>query len=298
MTIKLEGIIPPHITPFLKNGDIDEPSLRRLIRFWLDSGVSGLVSCGSNGEAPYMTRDERKKVIETTIDEVDGTKPVIAGTGAPSTRETITLTRDAKDVGVDAALIVTPYFFRPSNEELMEHYRSVINAVDIPIILYSVPKFTGYNLESDVVVKLVKEYSQIVGIKDSGGSIGQISEIIRQVGDRISDLAGTGDLVLANLMMGGKGGILGIANVAPRLCSDIFDYFKENNIEKAKEAQMNALYLNDLLIKKYNQLSSIKEALNQLGQPAGYPRLPSLPLKEEARQTIRKALLDIRLKQL
>ncbi|MDQ1279324.1 MAG: hypothetical protein QG670_586 [Thermoproteota archaeon] len=296
MTIKLEGIIPPHITPFKKNGDIDEAALKKLVNFWLDDGVDGLVSCGSNGEAPSMSRDERRRVIDIVINEVNDKVPVIAGTGAPSTGETIDLTRDAKDIGADAALIVTPYFYRPNSEELIEHYRSVIKAVDIPIILYNVPKFTGYNLEADVVIKLAKEYSQIIGVKDSGGSIGQISEIIRQVGKKISVLAGSGDVVLANLMMGGKGGILGIANVAPRLCSDIFDYFKKGDSEKAKEAQMKALFLNDLLIKKYNQLSSIKEAMNQLGQPAGYPRLPSLPLKEEAKQNIQKALHDLNLK--
>jgi len=296
VTIKLEGIVPPHVTPFSKSGEVDEPALRRLIHFWLDGGVSGLVPCGSNGEAPYMTREERRRVIEIVVDEVNGKVPVIAGTGAPSTRETIALTRDAKDVSVDAVLVVTPYFFRPNDEELVEHYRSVSSAVDVPLVLYNVPKFTGYNLETSVVVKLVKECSQVVGIKDSSGSIGQISELIRQVGDKISVVAGTGDLVLATLLMGGKGGILAVANVAPRLCSDIYDHFKRGEIEEAKEAQMKALHLNDVLVRRYNQLSSIKEALNQLGQPAGYPRLPSLPLSEEARQTIRKALSVLRLR--
>jgi len=295
MAIKLEGIMPPHVTPFSKDGEVDEPALRRLVHFWLDGGVSGLIPCGSNGEAPYMTREERRRVIEIVVDEVGGRVPVIAGTGAPSTRETITLTQDAKDVGGDAVLVVTPYFFRPSNEELVEHYRSVLNSVDMPVVLYNVPKFTGYNLEPSVVVQLVNEHSQIVGIKDSSGSLGQISEIIRQVGDRISVLAGTGDIVLATLMMGGRGGILGVANIVPHLCSDIFDHFKKGELGKAREVQMKVLYLNDILIKRYNQLSSIKEALNQLGLSAGYPRLPSLPLNEEARQTIQKALSVLRL---
>lgn len=295
MVVNLEGVMPPQITPFFKSGEIDEKSFRQLIQFWLTNGVRGLVPCGSNGEAPYMTREERRRVIEIVVDETDGKIPVIAGTGAPSTRETIALTRDAKDMGADAVLVVTPYFFKPSNEELVEHYHTLLNKVDIPVILYNVPKFTGYNLEPDVVVKLVNECSQIIGIKDSGGSIGQISELICKVGERIAVLAGTGDLLLATLMMGGKGGILGVANVAPRLCVDIFDYFKMDKLSMAREAQMKILLLNDLLIKKYNQLSSIKEALNQLGQPAGYPRLPSLPLNEEARQIIRRTLSRLNL---
>lgn len=287
--------MPPHITAFTKSGELDEAALRRLIHFWLDGGVSGLVSCGSNGEAPYMTREERKRVIEIAVGEADGEVPVIAGTGAPSTRETIMLSRDAKDVGADAVLVVTPYYFKPSNEELVAHYRAILDAVDVPVILYNVPKFTGYNLEPSVVVKLVNEHNQIVGIKDSGGAIGQISDIIRQVGDKISVLAGTGDLVLATLMMGGRGGILGVANVAPRLCSDIYDHYRKGRLERAREAQMKALYLNDVLIRKFNQISSIKEALNQMGQPAGYPRLPSLPLSKEACQTVKKTLSELNL---
>jgi 4-hydroxy-tetrahydrodipicolinate synthase len=158
-----------------------------------------------------------------------------------------------------------------------------------------VPKFTGYNLDPSVVIELANEYSQIIGIKDSYGSIGQVSEIIRQSGDKISVLAGSGDLVLATLIMGGNGGILGVANVAPQLCSDIFINFKQGKLEKAKECQMKILYLNEILIKRHNQISSIKEALNQLGKPAGHPRLPSLPLNEEGCQTIQRTLRTLNL---
>ncbi|UCH02359.1 MAG: 4-hydroxy-tetrahydrodipicolinate synthase [Candidatus Bathyarchaeota archaeon] len=295
MTLKLEGMMPPHVTPFSQEGEIDEPALRCLLRFWLNAGVNGLVTCGSNGEAAYMTREERKKTIKIVVDEVNGRVPIIAGTGAPGTRETIILTRDAKEVGADAALVVTPYFFKPCNEELLAHYHTILNAVDIPLILYNVPKFTGYNLDPSVVIELAKEYSQIVGIKDSYGSIGQISEILRKLGNKISVLAGSGDLVLPTLIMGGRGGILGVANVAPQLCSAIYNNYKLGKLEKARTCQMQVLYLNEILIKRYNQISSIKEALNQLGKPAGYPRLPSLPLNEEGCQTVRRTLLTLNL---
>ncbi len=290
MRLKLEGILPPHVTPFYQNEDMDENSLRPLIHFWLDSGCSGLVSCASNGEGPLMTREERRRVLEIAIEEVDGKAPVVAGTGATSTRETIALTRDAQQLGANAALIVTPYYFKPGNRELFEHYSSVISSTDIPIVLYNVPKFTGYNLDADVVVKLAEEHAQVVGVKDSGGSISQISELIDRVGNRISILSGTVDTALPCLLMGGSGGVIGVANVAPKLCAELYTFFKVNELEKARQAQMKLLHLNDLLVKKFDQISAIKEAMNQIGKTAGYPRRPSLPLNEDARALIRKEL--------
>ena len=288
--------MPPHITPFDKDEEVDEAALRKLIHFWLDGGASGLVSCGSNGEAPYLTRDERRKVIQTVVDEVDGKVPVIAGTGAPSTRETIVYTKDAKELGADAALIVSPYYFKPDKKELLQHYKAVLEAVDIPVLLYNVPKFTGYNLEPSIIVQLANEYDQIVAVKDSGGSIGQISDLASQVGGRISVLSGSGDLILPTFVMGGKGAIVAVAIVAPSICADIYRFFKKKDIERAVEAQRKALRLNEVLIRRFNQISSVKEALSQLGQPAGYPRRPSLPLDEESRQEVRKVLSEISVK--
>ena len=291
--MKLEGIFPPHVTPFLKNEEIDETSLRSLVHFWMDSGCAGLVSCASNGEGPCMTREERRRVLHLVIDEVDGKVPVIAGAGAPSTRETIFLARDAADAGADAALIVPPYYFKPGIRELFAHYSHVIRSTDIPVIVYNVPKFTGYNLDTDVVVRLAEEYDQIIGVKDSGGSIGQISDLIRRIGARASVLAGTADLVLPCLLMGGRGAIIAIANVAPQLCADLYNLFKQNEIERARQIQMKLLHLNDVLVKRYDQISAIKEAMKELGKPAGYPRRPSLPLEEKARDAVREGLAEL-----
>lgn len=282
--------MPPHITPFNKSEEIDEPALRKLVHFWVDAGSDGLVSCGSNGEAVYMTREERKKVLEIVLDEVKRKIPVIAGTGSASTRETITFTRDAKEAGADAALIVTPFYFTPNDDELYNHYRTILDAVDIPIILYNVPKFTNYNMSIGVVRRLVNEYSQIIGIKDSSGLIGRISELVAYVGDKVSILVGTGDMILPGLEMGASGGIVAVANVAPKLCCDIYRAFNKKDHEEAKKLQLKAVLLTDLLIKKYNQISSIKEALNLLGQPAGIPRKPSLPLKPKACEDIKKTM--------
>ena len=287
---KLEGIFVPHITPFTRDGDLDEPSLRTCVRFWLEGGVSGLVPCGSNGEAPYLSTEERSKIIKTVVDDVNGKVPVVAGTGSMSTKETVLFTEDAKDLGVDAALVVTPYYFKLSGREMHEHYRVLCETVDLPIILYSVPKFTSYSLEPALIQQLVTRYENIIGVKDSGGSIGTITETIRLVGDRISVLAGAADVILPTLMLGGKGAVVADANAFPRMCAELYGAFRKRDYEKAGDLQRQVAYLNDVLVKRHNQLSSIKEAMRLLGLPAGYPRRPALPLEDDEKSDIAKAL--------
>jgi 4-hydroxy-tetrahydrodipicolinate synthase len=284
--MKLNGMFVPHITPFSQNGELDLTALRTCVRFWLKGGVSGLVPCGSNGEAPYLSREERMQVIETVTDEVNGKIPVIAGTGSMSTKETILFTKDAKDLGVDATLVVTPFYFKPSNKEIYEHYKAVLEAVDIPIVLYSVPKFTGFSLEPTVIAQLASEYENVVGVKDSGGNLGTITEIIRIVGDKISVLAGTADLALSTLMLGGSGAVVAVANVFPKMCSDLYESFLKSDYKKASNLQLPISYINEVLVKRYNQLSAIKEALNILGLPAGYPRKPALSLNDKEKKEI------------
>jgi 4-hydroxy-tetrahydrodipicolinate synthase len=284
--MKLKGMFVPHITPFSHNGELDLTALRTCVRFWLKGGVSGLVPCGSNGEAPYLSREERIKVIQTVTDEVNGKIPVIAGTGSMSTKETILFTKDAKDLGADAVLIVTPFYYKPSNKETHEHYKAVLDAVDIPIVLYSVPKFTGFPLEPVTIAQLASEYENIIGIKDSGGNLGTITETIRTAGDKISVLAGTADLALSTLMLGGSGAVVAVANAFPRMCTDLYESFLKSDYKKAGDLQRSISYMNEVLVKRHNQLSAIKEALNKIGLSAGYPRRPALPLDNKEKKEI------------
>jgi 4-hydroxy-tetrahydrodipicolinate synthase len=274
----LEGIFVPNITPFTRAGQLDIKALRTCARFWIDGGVSGLVPCGSNGEAPYLSKQERIRVIQTVVDETNGKIPVVAGTGAPSTQETIAFTRDAADLGVDAVLMVTPYYFKLSNLEIQEHYRSVSEAVDIPIVIYSVPKFTGITLEPALIHKLAIENEKVVGVKDSSGNLGAMTETIRLAGTRISVLAGVADIILPTLLAGGKGAVVAVANVFPTLCSHLCKAFKKGKYEDAAKLQNQISYANEVLVKRYNQLSAIKEAMKSKGLPGGYPRRPALPL--------------------
>jgi len=286
----LNGIFVPHVTPFTREGELDLKALRACVRFWLESVVSGLVPCGSNGEAPYLSRQERIKVIETVVDEVNGKIPVVAGTGSMSTKETITFTKDAKDLGADAALIVTPFYFKPTNREMQEHYRTISEAVDLPIVVYNVPKFTGFSLETAFIHQLVSENEKIIGLKDSSGNIGAITEIIRLVGDKISVLAGTADVALPTFLLEGKGAIIAVANVFPKLCSQLYETFKNGKYEEAKTLQKRISFANEVLVKRYNQLSAIKEALRLQGLPGGYPRKPALPLDSEEKKAVQNLL--------
>ena len=288
--LRLEGVFVPHITPFQRNGEINENALRQCVRFWIEGGLSGLVPCGSNGEAPYLLKEERKRVIEIVVDEANGKVPVVAGTGAMSTRETIQLTKDAKSTGVNAALVVTPFYYKHSSKEIYDHYSTVIEAVDLPILIYNVPKFTGFSLEPSVVYELVSEYDGVVGIKDSSGNLGQIAELTRLVGDKVSVLAGTADVIFPTLMLGGKGAVIAVANVTPRLCSALYEAFEEGKFEDSSKLQRRISYINEVLIKRHNQLSAIKEALNMKGLSGGYPRKPTALLEKNEKDEIKEIL--------
>lgn len=282
----LEGILVPTVTPFTRTGRIDVSSLRECIRFWLEGGVSGLVPIGSNGEAPYLSRQERVSIIKTVVDETNGKVPVVAGTGSTSTRETILFTKDAADLGADAALIVTPYYYKLNSQEIQEHYKSVSEAVDFPIVVYSVPKFTGVSLEPAFISKLAMENKKVIGVKDSSGNLGAITETIRLTGKRLSVLAGSADIVLPTLMAGGSGAVVAVANVFPALCTKLYKAFKKRDYEEASELQNHVSFANEVLVKKFNQLSAIKEAMKAKGLPAGYPRRPALPLVGTDKKTL------------
>jgi len=291
--LALNGIFVPHVTPFTSRGQLDVKALRTCVRFWLEAGVSGLVPCGSNGEAPYLSKKERMRVIETVVDEVNGKVPVVAGTGSMSTQETIAFTKDAADLGVDAALVVTPFYFKLSNKEIYEHYRTISEAVDLPIVVYNVPKFTGFSLEPTFIHKLAFENTKIIGVKDSSGNLGAITETIRLMGPEFSVLAGTADVALSTLLAGGTGAVIAVANVFPELCCQLYEAFKNGQYEEASRLQSYMSFANEVLVKRFNQLSTIKEALNIQGLPGGFPRRPALPLDDEERKTVRNLLKEI-----
>lgn len=289
MPVRFQGIIPPHITPFTQEGELDLKALERLLEFWLDSKVHALASCASNGEGPLLDEEERERVLRLVLDKVSGQVPVIAGVSSPSTRGVLRQVRQAERLGVDALLITPPYYFKPSPRELLEHYKAVFSSSSVPMLLYNVTKFVGYDIPLEVVTK-VSEFENFAGIKESSGLVWRISELIRLVKDRGSVLAGTGDVLLDTLILGGDGGIVAVSIFAPELAVELYNSFQAGDLRRAAEIQLKLTMLNEVIVKKYNQLSATKEALRLRGLPGGYARMPSQPLTEAEREEVSRAL--------
>ena len=288
--MKPEGVYVPSITPFDKHGEIVFDALETLIEYWVDGGVSGIVANASTGEAPYLSREEKKSIIEFMIDKVDGRAQVFAGTGSMGTRETIMLTRDAKEAGAEAALVTTPFFFKPTGDEIAMHFITLMDAVDLPVILYNVPKFTGYSVDPKTVARIAEESSGLVAMKDSSGNPGTMAEVIRLCGDRINALPGSADMILPTLMLGGRGAIVAVANVIPAPCVGIVEAYRRNDLAAAGKGQHTASYVNKVLVRENPQIAAIKTALNQMGYGAGVPRKPLTPLNDAVAEKIRAAM--------
>ncbi len=291
--MKPTGVYVPTVTPFDDRGEIMFDALEKLMERWLEGGVSGLVANASTGEAPYLSRDEKKRIIEFMVEKVDGRAQVYAGTGSMGTRETITLTRDAREAGAEAALVTTPFFFKPTGDEIAEHFISLMDAVDLPVILYNVPKFTGYSVDPRTVARIAEEHSGLVAMKDSSGNPGTMAEVIRLCGDRISALSGSADMILPTLMLGGKGAIVAVANVIPAQCVGIVEAYRGNDLAAAGEGQRTASYVNKVLVRENPQIAAIKTALNQMGYGAGAPRRPLKPVDEATANKIKAAMQNI-----
>jgi len=287
MPPRIEGILPPHVTPFDKLGKLDLQALDRLVDFWMDSGVHGLVTCASNGEGLYLSLEERIKVVERVVERSNG-RPVVVGLSSPTTDGLIRQARAVQDVGASAVMPAPIFYYRYSDREILEHYRTFLSSCDLPVVLYNVPKFVGYNIGVDILVRLTEEFDHVVGIKESSGLVGRISELIRSA--KAPVLAGTGDTLLPALVLGGAGGVVGVSIIAPRMCVELYESFRSGDLRTAAELQLKLTELNEIVFKRYNQLSSVKEVLNLMGLPGGFPRRPSLPLSSREREELRRSL--------
>ena len=210
-----QGSIVALITPF-RNGKVDEAKLRELVNFHAAQGTDAIVPCGTTGESPTLSHDEHKRVVEIVIDEARGRLPIIAGTGSNSTAEAIDLTAHAKKAGATAALVVNPYYNKPTQEGLYRHFRAVAEAVDIPIILYNIAGRTAVNVETDTLARLVRDCPSIVGVKEASGSLDQMTQVILACGPDFSVLSGDDNITLPLMSVGGRGVISVIANFVPR----------------------------------------------------------------------------------
>lgn len=269
-TFQPGGVNPALVTPFTKEGKIDEAAFRRLIRFCLPH-VDGLVPCGTTGEFPYLKPPENKRLVEIAVEEADG-KPVIAGTGAESTKKVIELARNAKEAGATACLIVTPYFLHPSDKGIYQHFYEIAKAVDIPIIMYNIPQLVDAYLPRRVIQDLA-DIPNIVGLKDSSGNLTYTMEIIEYAGDRINVLIGHDEVVLNALAGGVNGVILASAQVYPEVWQGVMAAMEVGDLEKARQLQRRVQKLSRIFCRLGGGVA-VKQALKMMGIDAGIPRKP------------------------
>ena len=286
------GIMPALVTPFNKDESINEDHLRNLVNHLIEQDVTGLVPAGTTGEFVNMTFKERLKVIEIVVDETNGRVPVIAGTGESGTKLAVDLTNAANDIGADAALIVTPYYLKPKAKGIYDHYYTIAEKTDIPIILYNIPICTGVELPWTVVEDLV-DIENFVGIKDSSGDYKYFSALLEKVSDKISVLIGWDEIVLGALAGGAVGCILGSANVFPKVWLEIYDHVKNNRLKEAQTLQKKIQKLARLLIN--SGALGVKSCLNMMNIPVGKCRQPivlgdslSYEIKDELRVELEK----------
>ncbi|HAM51396.1 MAG TPA: 4-hydroxy-tetrahydrodipicolinate synthase [Nitrospiraceae bacterium] len=284
-----KGSIVAIVTPF-KNGKIDEKALGDLIEWHISSGTNAIVPCGTTGESATLDYDEHYRVIEITVDAVNHRIPVIAGTGANATDETIMITKKAKKLGADAALLVSPYYNKPTQEGLYRHYKMVAENVDIPIVLYNVPGRTAVNILPSTVARLA-EVKNIVAIKEATGDMKQVSEVIRLCRNRITILSGDDFTTLPLLALGGEGVISVSANVAPRMVSDMCRLWEEARYGDAREVHFRLEPINHAMFIETNPIPA-KTALAMMGRIKEEFRLPLCEMSEVNKNNLEKTLKD------
>jgi len=291
---KPEGIFPALVTPFTDDGKaVDEERLRTLVSHCLELGVHGVVPCGTTGEFVNLTTEEKRRVIKIVIDEVNGRVPVIAGTGASGTDQTVEMTRYAKDAGATAALIVTPFYLKPADRGIYEHYYTIANEVDMPIILYNIPQCTGLDLPWQMVEDLA-QIPNIVGVKDSSGQLKFILAVLEKVRDKINVLCGHDEVVVAGLAAGCSGAILASANVIPDIWVQIYNHIKKGELQQARELQYKVQKIARIIAG--SGAVGTKEALNMMKIKVGPVRKPLSvggELTYEAREELRLDLEKI-----
>jgi 4-hydroxy-tetrahydrodipicolinate synthase len=278
------------VTPFVE-GQIDEQGLVDLIEFHIASGTHGIVPCGTTGESATMSHDEHHRVVELTVKTVNGRVPVVAGSGSNSTAEAIDLTRYAKDAGVDGVLMVSPYYNKPSQEGLYQHYKAVAEAVDVPIILYNVPSRTSSNVLPQTVARLA-EIDNIAGIKEATGDLNQISEVIRLCPDDFAIMSGDDFTSMPTVLVGGTGVISVSSNVAPNDMAQMMEAALAGDLAKAKQLHYKLFPLMKAMFYDTNPVPA-KKTLELMGKiKSGTPRLPLFPMNDDTLSKLKAAITD------
>jgi 4-hydroxy-2-oxoglutarate aldolase len=285
-----EGIFPPIPTPFDESGQLDLDGLQANIARWNETGLAGYVALGSNGEAPLLDAAEGLGVIRAVRNTMAPGMALIVGTGRESTRDTQRACQTAADAGADAVLVITPWYYKRAmtGAALRHHFQAVANSSPVPVLLYNMPANTGVNLPVPVVAELV-EHPNIVGIKDSAGDIGQLGALIRSTPDDFAVMVGNTGAYLPGMLLGATGGILALANVAPRQTVTLYQASQAGRLDEARTLNDRLVPVGVALTATYG-ISGLKAALEMLGYVGGQPRSPLLPLPSEAVADVRRIL--------
>ena len=293
-SIMFKGSMVAIVTPF-SNGKVDEKKLRGLIDFQVENGTSAIVPCGTTGESATLSSEEHERVIKITIEQVKKRVPVIAGTGSNSTEEAIMLTRHAAEAGADASLQVSPYYNRPTQKGLYEHFRAIANSVDIPIILYNIAFRTGVNIETQTIARLACDCKNIVGVKEASGNLEQMSRIKAACPADFDLISGDDTLTLPVLAIGGRGVISVVANIVPKDTAALVAEFEKGNTNKARQIHYRLLPLVKAMFIETNPIP-VKTAMGLLGMCQPDLRLPMCSMLPENVEKLKEALKNYGLK--
>ena len=286
----IQGSIVAIVTPMLKDGGVDWKGLEKLVEWHIEQGTNSIVAVGTTGEASTLSMEEHTQVIKEIIRVANKRIPIIAGTGANSTREAIELTKAAKDLGADAALLVTPYYNKPTQEGLFQHYKAVAEAVELPLILYNVPGSTGVDLSNDTAVRLA-EIPNIVGIKDATGDVPRGKALIDALNGKMAVYSGDDETAWELMLLGADGNISVTANIAPKAMSEVCAVAIAKDEPQAKTLNNKIANLHNILFCESNPIP-VKWALHEMGLIDTGIRLPLTPLAEQYREPLRNALKD------
>ncbi|MGW8272578.1 MAG: 4-hydroxy-tetrahydrodipicolinate synthase [Thermodesulfovibrionales bacterium] len=288
----LKGSMVALVTPF-RGGKFDEKSYCDLIEWHIKEGTRGIIPCGTTGESATLDYDEHQRVIEVAIEAAQGRIPVVAGTGANATEETLAMTKKAQKAGANAALLVSPYYNKPSQEGIYRHYKTIAESVDLPIVLYNVPGRTASNVAPETVARLA-EVKNIVAIKEASGDMKQVSEVIRLCGDRMTVLSGDDFTTFPLIMLGGKGVISVSANVMPREVAELCERAIEGDVDKARSLHFLLEPLNKAMFIETNPVP-VKTALALMGKVEEEFRLPLCEMAASNRERLKDVLKSYRL---
>ncbi len=276
------------VTPFRENRSLDEPTLRALVKRQIDNGIDFLVPCGTTGESPTLTREEHLRVVEITLDEAKGKVPVLAGAGGYNTAEVITLAFELKALGVDGILSVTPYYNKPTQEGLYQHYKAIAVAAQMPIVVYSVQSRTGVNVEP-ATLKRLAELDYIVGVKEASGSISQMAQVVHQVPSKFAVLSGDDVVTIPLIALGGRGVISVVSNEIPGEMTKLTRAALDGDFARAREIQRQFIALMDVNFVESNPIP-VKAAVAMMGLLQPVWRLPMVPPSDANKSKIEKVL--------